>query len=42
VAANDPAALRVVKQRLGDDADRETQERREAEAFADLHAEFDP
>ncbi|WP_436923367.1 enoyl-CoA hydratase/isomerase family protein [Halosimplex amylolyticum] len=41
IAANDPAALRVIKARLRDDADRRVQERREAEAFADLHAEFE-
>nr|WP_206425032.1 enoyl-CoA hydratase/isomerase family protein [Halosimplex salinum] len=41
IAANDPAALRVVTSRLRDDADREVRERREAEAFADLHADFE-
>ena len=34
-------ALAVVKKRLRDDADRATQERREADAFAALHAEFE-
>ncbi|WP_135365674.1 enoyl-CoA hydratase/isomerase family protein [Halosimplex halophilum] len=41
IAANDPAALRVLKERLRDDADRATRERREAAAFADLHADFE-
>ena len=41
IAANDPDALAVVKKRLRDDADRATQERREADAFAALHAEFE-
>jgi len=41
IATNDPHALGVVKQRLRDDADRATQERREAEAFAALHADFE-
>ncbi|PSQ15150.1 enoyl-CoA hydratase/isomerase family protein [Halobacteriales archaeon QS_8_69_26] len=36
VADNDPAALRTLKRRLRDDADRRTRERREAAAFADL------
>ncbi|WP_254766527.1 enoyl-CoA hydratase/isomerase family protein [Salinilacihabitans rarus] len=38
IAANPPDALAVLKRRLRDDADRETRERREAEAFADLVA----
>lgn len=41
IASNDPAALRVIKARLRDDAERGVQERREIEAFADLHADFD-
>ncbi|MFC7140124.1 enoyl-CoA hydratase/isomerase family protein [Halosimplex aquaticum] len=41
IAGNDPAALRVIKTRLRDGASRNVQERREAEAFADLHADFD-
>ncbi|WP_436931409.1 enoyl-CoA hydratase/isomerase family protein [Halosimplex halobium] len=41
IAANDPAALAVLKERLRDDADRAERERREAEAFADLHADFE-
>ena len=41
MAANDPAALRVVKERLRDDSDPETQDRREADAFADLVATTD-
>ncbi|WP_459194613.1 enoyl-CoA hydratase/isomerase family protein [Halosimplex sp. J119] len=41
IAANDPAALAVIKDRLRDRADRAVKERREAEAFADLHAGFD-
>ncbi|WP_415378532.1 enoyl-CoA hydratase/isomerase family protein [Halosimplex sp. TS25] len=41
IAANDPEALRVIKNRLRDDAERGVQERREAEAFADLHADFE-
>ena len=36
IAANDADAVRAVKARLRDDADRATRERREAEAFADL------
>lgn len=36
IAAHPPDTLRLVKQRLRDDADAETQERREAEAFATL------
>lgn len=42
IADNDPAALRVVKERLRDDAPPEQQDCREAEAFADLvgHADF--
>lgn len=36
IAENDRAALSVVKERLRDTADRPVQERREAEAFADL------
>lgn len=41
IAANDPAALRAIKARLRDDGDRAERERREAEAFADLHADFE-
>ncbi|QLH84859.1 enoyl-CoA hydratase/isomerase family protein [Halosimplex pelagicum] len=41
IAANDPAALRTIKERLRDDGDRAERERREAEAFADLHADFE-
>ncbi|WP_436907420.1 enoyl-CoA hydratase/isomerase family protein [Halosimplex marinum] len=41
IAGNDPAALCVVKERLRDGADRAIRERREAEAFADLHADFE-
>jgi len=36
IADNDAAAVRAVKRRLRDDADRETRERREANAFAEL------
>lgn len=36
VAENPPATLSVLKSRLRDDDDRETQERREADAFAEL------
>lgn len=38
---NDPAALRVVKERLRDDAPPAQQDRREAEAFADLAERVD-
>ncbi|WP_336336421.1 enoyl-CoA hydratase/isomerase family protein [Haloarcula brevis] len=38
VAAVDADALRVLKARIRDDADRETQEQREQQAFADLTA----
>lgn len=38
VAANDEAALSVLKERLQDDADRATREEREVAAFADLAA----
>lgn len=41
IATNDPAALRVIKARLRDDADRAVQEHREAESFADLHVDFE-
>lgn len=41
LAANDSAALRVVKERLRDDAPPETQDKREADAFADLVAVAD-
>jgi len=41
IAANDPAALRAIKARLRDDGDRAERERREAEAFADLYADFE-
>ncbi|WP_435078531.1 enoyl-CoA hydratase/isomerase family protein [Halococcus sp. AFM35] len=36
IAESDPAALTVVKERLRDDAPTDEQDRREAEAFADL------
>lgn len=36
IAENDPAALAVLKERLRDTGNRDKQERREAEAFADL------
>jgi enoyl-CoA hydratase/carnithine racemase len=36
IAGNDPAALARLKRLLRDRADHETQEQREAEAFADL------
>ncbi len=36
LAANETDALAVLKRRIRDDADRNTQERREAEAFAEL------
>ncbi len=38
IAENAPDALTVLKRRLRDDADRETRERREAKAFAELVA----
>jgi enoyl-CoA hydratase/carnithine racemase len=41
IAANDERALSVLAARLRDDADAQTQERREAEAFADLLAHAD-
>ena len=41
VAASDPAALRAVKTRLRDNADRETRERRERAAFGDLWEGFE-
>jgi len=41
IAANDERALGVLAERLRDDADAETQELREAEAFADLLAHAD-
>ena len=41
IAANDERALGVLAERLRDDADAEVQERREAEAFADLLAHAD-
>ncbi len=41
IATNDEMALRLIKRRLRDDADRETQERREANAFAECIAAFD-
>ncbi|MDS0299941.1 enoyl-CoA hydratase/isomerase family protein [Halogeometricum sp. S1BR25-6] len=40
IAANRPDALRAVKARLRDDADDETRERAEAEAFARLHGRY--
>ncbi|MFC6728578.1 enoyl-CoA hydratase/isomerase family protein, partial [Natronoarchaeum mannanilyticum] len=39
LAGNDHAAVRAVKARLRDDADRETREREEADAFAELAVE---
>jgi enoyl-CoA hydratase/carnithine racemase len=42
VAGHDADAVRTVKARLADGADRERQERCEAEAFARLVADFDP
>ncbi|MFC6990451.1 enoyl-CoA hydratase/isomerase family protein [Haladaptatus sp. GCM10025707] len=36
IASNNPAALRVVKERIRDEATTDAQERAEAEAFADL------
>lgn len=41
IAENDPAALRVVKERLRDDTPSEQQDRREAEAFSRLVARTD-
>jgi len=41
IAANDAAAIRALKRRLSDDAPRETQEDREAAAFAELIGSFD-
>lgn len=41
IAANDAAAVRALKRRLSDDAPRETQEDREAAAFAELIGPFD-
>ncbi|QLH79866.1 enoyl-CoA hydratase/isomerase family protein [Halosimplex rubrum] len=41
IAGNDPAALRTIKERLRDDGDRAEREGREAEAFADLHADYE-
>jgi enoyl-CoA hydratase/carnithine racemase len=40
IAANRPDALRVVKERLRDDADDESRERAEAAAFARLHGRY--
>jgi enoyl-CoA hydratase/carnithine racemase len=42
IADNDTAALRAVKSRVRDGADRETQEAREQEAFAALVESFEP
>jgi enoyl-CoA hydratase/carnithine racemase len=42
IADNDAATLRTIKERLRDEADRERQERREAEAFAERIAARDP
>ncbi|MEF8782237.1 MAG: enoyl-CoA hydratase/isomerase family protein [Haloarculaceae archaeon] len=42
IAANDASAVRTIKARVRDDADRETQEDREARAFARLIEGFDP
>jgi enoyl-CoA hydratase/carnithine racemase len=42
IAANDPAAIRVVKERIHDDAGSERQEDREATAFANLIETFEP
>ncbi|QPV61903.1 enoyl-CoA hydratase/isomerase family protein [Halosimplex litoreum] len=41
IAGNDPAALRAIKTRLRDDGDRDDRERREAAAFAELHADLE-
>jgi len=41
IADNDAAALATVKRRLRDDADRETLERREREAFGELWERFE-
>ena len=41
VADNDEAALATLKRRLRDDADRETRERREREAFGELWDDFE-
>jgi len=41
IASNDAAALRAVKRRLRDGADREARERREADAFAKLVVDRD-
>lgn len=41
IAGNDAAALRTLKERLRDDADRETRERREREAFGRLWEAFE-
>jgi enoyl-CoA hydratase/carnithine racemase len=41
IAANDPAALAVLKSRLRDDADEQTRERREREAFGELWESFE-
>ena len=42
IATNDPSAIRTIKTRIRDRADSETQEQREAEAFAGLVESFDP
>jgi enoyl-CoA hydratase/carnithine racemase len=42
IAAHDADAVRTVKARLADDADRDSRERREARAFARLVESFDP
>lgn len=41
IAENDPETLRVIKERMRDNADAKTQEQREAAAFADRIAAFD-
>lgn len=42
IAANDADAIRTIKARIRDDADRETQETREARSFARLVGDFHP
>jgi enoyl-CoA hydratase/carnithine racemase len=42
IATNDPVAIQIIKARIRDRADSDTQEQREAEAFAGLVEAFDP
>ncbi len=42
IATNDPAAVRAIKTRIRDQADSDTQERREATAFTSLVESFEP